>query len=130
MTRSPRTAAQLDARALARAKREALRRRARRIRRAVAGLTMTLFAMAFLVIYAQLASGHDPALVANARKRAAGASAESTAAASSTSSATGTSTSAGESTSASESTGASESTSTGESGESSSGAAAVTTSQS
>jgi hypothetical protein len=30
-----------------------------------------LFSTAFLVIYVQLASGHDPALVANARRTAA-----------------------------------------------------------
>ena len=46
-----------------------MRRRARRIRRAVAALAVTLFASAFLIVYVQLASGHDPALAANAAKR-------------------------------------------------------------
>jgi hypothetical protein len=62
-----------DARALAQGHREAIRRRTRRIRRSVAALAVTLFAVAFLVVYVQLASGHDPALVANAEKRAASA---------------------------------------------------------
>jgi cytoskeletal protein RodZ len=114
MTRSPRTAEQLDARALARSRREAMRRRARRIRRSVAGLAVTLFAVAFLIVYVQLASGHDPALVANAKRRAATAT--------STASSTTSSESSGEETS-------SESSSS-DSGETSTGASAVTTSQS
>jgi ABC-type phosphate transport system permease subunit len=52
----------LDARTLARTKREALRRRTRRIRRSVLGIAAVAFVTAFLVIYVQLASGHDPAL--------------------------------------------------------------------
>ncbi len=60
----------LDPRGLARAKREAMALRARRIRRWVAGTAVTLFVVAFLVIYVQLASGHDPALTANAERRA------------------------------------------------------------
>jgi type IV secretory pathway TrbL component len=60
----------LDPRGLARAKREAMAARARRIRRWVAGTTVTLFVVAFLVVYVQLASGHDPALTANAERRA------------------------------------------------------------
>src|SRR5437764_11443508 len=52
----------LDARTLARAKREALRRRTRRIRRSVLGVAAVAFVTAFLIIYVQLASGHDPAL--------------------------------------------------------------------
>ena len=39
-----------------------MRRRARRIRRAVAGSAAALFVAAFLGVYVQLASGHDPAL--------------------------------------------------------------------
>ena len=50
---------QLRARAIARGRREAMHRRARRIRRTVAGATAALFAAAFLGIYVQLASGHD-----------------------------------------------------------------------
>ncbi|MGD0453777.1 MAG: hypothetical protein ABSB69_09265 [Solirubrobacteraceae bacterium] len=99
-----------------------MRRRARRIRRAVAGLAAALFAIAFLAIYVQLASGHDPALVANAARRAAAES--STAAESSSGS---------ESSTATESSGGSESSSESSSSageESSSGASAVTTSQS
>jgi hypothetical protein len=53
---------QLSARTLARERRDALRRRTRRIRRTVAGLATSLFCAAFLGIYVQLASGHDPAL--------------------------------------------------------------------
>ena len=56
------TADRLDARALAAARREATRARARRIRRFIAGTALALFAAAFLAIYVQLASGHDPAL--------------------------------------------------------------------
>jgi hypothetical protein len=45
-----------------------MRRRTRRIRRSVAGFSATLFAVAFMVLYVQLASGHDPALVADAKR--------------------------------------------------------------
>jgi hypothetical protein len=131
MTAPAPTAEQLRARALARSRRTAIRLRARRIRRLVAGLAVTLFATAFLIVYVQLASGHDPALVANAAKRHAtsvsasqssagdasestsdelGATEEATGAASETSSSTGDPSSAAR--------------------ESSSGASAVTTSQS
>jgi hypothetical protein len=106
-----RAAGQRDAKAIAQGHREAIRRRARRIRRSVAALAVTLFAVAFLVVYVQLASGHDPALVANAEKRAASASSIG-----SETSFSGTSETSGES-SASGS-------------EESSGASAVTTSQS
>jgi hypothetical protein len=116
----------LDARALARARRAAMLRRARRIRRAVAGLAVALFAAMFLVVYVQLASGHDPALVANAAKRSAASpsvtSTEASAAESSTSA------EAAEASTATESSAASESSTGSE--ESSSGASAVTTSQS
>jgi hypothetical protein len=94
-----------------------MRRRARRIRRAVASLAVALFATAFLIVYVQLASGHDPALVANAAKRHA-----ATTSATSTTSTEATSTSATEASTAAESSSGSE--------ESSSGASAVTTSQS
>ena len=109
MTPSPRTAAQPDPRVTARRHHDALRRRTRRIRRSVAGLALALFAVAFLIVYVQLASGHDPALVANSERRAAAASDVST--------------------SSTSSEGSSESSSS-ESGESSAGASAVTTSQS
>jgi hypothetical protein len=45
-----------------------MRRRARRIRRSVAAFSATLFAVAFMVVYVQLASGHDPALLADAKR--------------------------------------------------------------
>jgi hypothetical protein len=45
-----------------------MRRRTRRIRRSVAAFSATLFAIAFMVVYVQLASGHDPALVADAKR--------------------------------------------------------------
>jgi len=109
-----RSTPELQARALAKARLEAMRRRARRIRRAVASLAVALFATAFLIVYVQLASGHDPALVANAAKRHA--------ATTSTTSTEATSTSATEASTAAESSSGSE--------ESSSGASAVTTSQS
>jgi hypothetical protein len=95
--------------ALAREHRTLMRKRARRIRRSVAGLTAALFCTAFLVIYVQLASGHDPALLANA-KRAASASARSTSAGSASTSASG---SAGGESSTSSSSSSSEQTSTG-----------------
>jgi hypothetical protein len=123
MTSKPRTAEQLDARALARTRLEAMRRRTRRIRRSVTGLALALFAASFTIVYVQLASGHDPALVASARKRAAAASAASSSAGASSSSAAGESTTTGESFTTGES-------SSSESGESSTGASAVTTSQS
>jgi hypothetical protein len=53
---------QLDPKALARIRRDAMRQRARRIRRSVTGLALALFTAAFVGIYVQLASGHDPAL--------------------------------------------------------------------
>jgi hypothetical protein len=77
MSSEPRAAEQLDARALARTRLEAMRRRTRHIRRSVAALALALFVASFAIVYVQLASGHDPALVANARKRAAAVSAAS-----------------------------------------------------
>jgi hypothetical protein len=112
------------AEALAREHRDAVRRRARRIRRSVAAVAVTLFAVAFLVVYVQLASGHDPALLANAQKRAASAtSASRESSSSATTSASSTGTGSGAETS--ESSGSESSGS-----EASSGASAVTTSQS
>lgn len=73
--RSARTAnpGQLDAKALAATRREGMRRRARRIRKSVIGLTLSLFTAAFLAIYVQLASGHDPGLTAAANRKSAAA---------------------------------------------------------
>jgi len=62
------TAKQLQGKAIARAKLEAMRGRARRIRRYVAGTAGALFVAAFLGVYVQLASGHDPALVAASKR--------------------------------------------------------------
>jgi hypothetical protein len=143
MSRPLSTPEQLQARALAKGRLEAMRRRARRIRRAVASLAVALFATAFLIVYVQLASGHDPALVANAAKRHAAStsatSSEAAAAESATSSGTTEASSTTESSAGSESSGSEDSTATDSasasgdtsgSEESSSGASAVTTSQS
>jgi uncharacterized membrane protein YgcG len=116
---TPRSIEQLRARALARDRREAMRRRTRRIRRSVASLAAVLFSTAFLVIYVQLASGHDPALVANAKRAA--ATTVLSAGGKTSSSETSTSSSASESSSGSTSS---------SSDKSSSGVGAVTTSQS
>jgi hypothetical protein len=138
MTAPGPTAEQLRARTLAASRREAMRLRARRIRRAAAGLTVTLFVTAFLIIYVQLASGHDPALVANAAKRRATAvsASQSSAAETSEPSSSESGAAAGDS-EGSESTSATGSESTSSSGSSagteetsSSGASPVTTSQS
>jgi hypothetical protein len=63
------TAEQLSPRALAQSRRAAMRLRARRIRRSVAGLTIGIFVAAFLAVYVQLASGHDPALSTSSKRR-------------------------------------------------------------
>ena len=55
---------QLQGKAIARARLEAMQRRARRIRRYVSGTACALFVAAFLGVYVQLASGNDPALLA------------------------------------------------------------------
>jgi hypothetical protein len=82
---------------LAQSRRAALRLRARRIRQGVAGLALALFSAAFLTVYVQLASGHDPALSAAAKRRTSGSVASSTGAFSgSESAAPGEETSAGE----------------------------------
>jgi uncharacterized membrane protein YgcG len=109
---------QLGGRALAQQKLFAMRRRARRIRRLVAGLTAATFTAAFLVVYVQLASGHDPALSAAAKRSSTSATQQTRGESSSSSSSS--SVSGGES-SASSSSG---------SAESSSGPSAVTTAQS
>ncbi len=53
---------------LAARKRAAVQRRTRRIRSAIAAVSVSLFIAAFSVVYIQLASGHDPALTAAARR--------------------------------------------------------------
>jgi hypothetical protein len=119
------TAAQLQARAIASGRREAMRQRATRIRRAVASLSIALFATAFLIVYVQLASGHDPALVANAAKRRAASTSATSGASSAPESSTST-TSTGEA--ETESATATETATATE--ESSAGVSAVTSSQS
>jgi hypothetical protein len=57
-----------QAKRVARRRKAALRERARRIRVTVASLSATLFVTAFLVVYVQLASGHDPALSADSKR--------------------------------------------------------------
>jgi hypothetical protein len=101
----------MDAKALARARGDALRVRTRRIRRSVAGLTVTLFVLVFGIVYVQLASGHDPALVA--RKTSSTAEAGTR-----------------EATGATEATGSTEASSASGAGEEASSPSAVTTSQS
>jgi hypothetical protein len=122
----------MQAKALAAARREEMARRTQRIRRSVAALASTFFVLAFLAIYVQLATGHDPALTASAARRSASADVlASTSSAASGTEATGSSTeSSGSST---ESTGETTSSSAGESSSSSSSTetpSSVTTSQS
>ena len=124
-----------DGRALAAAKRAQMRLRARRIRRTIATGAAGLFATAFLGIYVQLASGHDPALVAAAARRSS-TSTNATASTKSGSSSGGESSSSGQSKTSTSSTSSGESSSTGEESSSSSSAtessepSSVTTSQS
>jgi hypothetical protein len=119
---------QLGGRALARQKLIAMRRRARRIRRLVAGLAAATFTAAFLAVYVQLASGHDPALSAAAKRSSTSATQQSNASARES---TSSSASGGESSSSSSSSsGESSASSPSGSGESSSGPSAVTTAQS
>jgi hypothetical protein len=66
--RPARDARALEGKALAKAKRERMHRRAGRIRRTIAAGATALFVAAFLGVYVQLASGHDPALVAASRR--------------------------------------------------------------
>jgi hypothetical protein len=116
-----------EARALADGRRAELRRRARRIRRSVAAVSAALLIGLFLVIYVQLASGHDPALSASSKART------------TTTSSTGEEASAGEvgsessaSESSSESSGSESGTSesSGEASQSSGSTSPMTTSQS
>jgi hypothetical protein len=109
--------------------RDAMRRRARRIRQSVTGMAVALFLCAFLVVYVQLASGHDPALTANALRRSAASAIKQRSA---TPSGAGASKEHSAAQSTSETTGDQE-TSTSSSGSASSeesSASAVTTSQS
>ncbi len=115
------TAKQLQAKALARRHREGLRRRARRIRRTVVSTALALFTAAFVGIYVQMASGHDPALSAAGKR----ATAVTNLASSESSNTTSTGETSESGTSATGESGESSST-----GESSSSASAVTTSQS
>lgn len=62
------TSERQNAKSLPGGRRAMLRRRVRRIRRSVALFAAALFSAAFLMVYVQLASGHDPALVAEARR--------------------------------------------------------------
>ena len=135
-----------DQSGLAGSRRAALRRRVLRIRRSVAGLAAALFSAAFLAVYVQLASGHDPALSSKTSATAAststaGASVTQTTAAKQTAAkaATGSATTSsspttGSETSTSASSAGKESSSTESSAaaskESSQGSAPVTTSQS
>lgn len=118
---------QRDAKALATSRRDAMLRRARRIRRTVAALAATLFATAFLIVYVQLASGHDPALLANAAKRRATSTSVTS---STTSTPEASATTSTDSSTGSASSTDTESTSSTESEAASSGNSAVTTSQS
>jgi cytoskeletal protein RodZ len=129
------TSVQLVARMHARERVATMRLRARRIRRSVVALAATVFTATFLVVYVQMASGHDPALTA-AVKRSAAASGSGSKPASDKSSASSSAASspAGESAAPSStgSTASGESSSAGSSssGESSGGSSAVTTRQS
>ncbi len=129
---APKDSSRLGARQLAQAKREAMARRAKRIRVWVAATTASLFLAAFLVVYVQLASGHDPGLVASAQRRAAASSGSSSSnAESGTGTGSGESSSTGESSSSSESSGeSSSSASEAESESESSGSSELRTSQS
>ena len=127
-----------NARGLADSRRAMLRARARRIRRSVALFAAALFSTAFLMVYVQLASGHDPALVADARRASTQVTTSSGASGTQGTSSVGKSSTGGES-----STGSETSTATGSGGEESTSgsgasmaagtsetATAVTTSQS
>jgi hypothetical protein len=125
-------AAQPGAGSLAGQRRAAMSLRARRIRRRVAGMAAAVFTVAFLAVYVQLASGHDPALSSRTSTAAKASSTTSTSSGSTSSS--GASESSGSS-SATESgtTASSPSTSKESSGTSSGGeesSSPVTTSQS
>jgi hypothetical protein len=125
-SRAPRTPEQARAIALAQERRQTMLLRARRIRRSVAALAAALFSLAFLVIYVQLASGHDPALLANAKRASAAKATEDRSATAAKGEASDPS--SGTSTTSSDESAESTESSTDE--ESSSSASAVTTSQS
>ena len=123
---------QLDARALARSRRAAMHRRARRIRRSIVSLTAALFSAAFLAIYVQLASGHDPALSKARTTTSATLASTPTTKTTATRSATTSTSSPSASTESSASSGAAtkEASSSSSANESSKSASAVTTSHS
>jgi hypothetical protein len=122
---------QRRARALANNRRTAMLLRMRRIRRSVAAATLAVFTAAFLTVYVQLASGHDPAL---SKTTGSGTSSSSGQVLSSATQSTGASSSASsESSSASSessSAGSESSSGSGESSSESSSPATVTTKQS
>jgi hypothetical protein len=140
------TARQTQAKALANSHRQALHQRARRIRRRVASAGLALFTAAFVGIYVQMASGHDPALTTASHRSAVSTSLTTTKASSSNAksggdesgtSSTGESadTTSGESSTSDESEsstsgGGESSRGDASSGESSTAASSVTTSQS
>jgi hypothetical protein len=68
--RPPLTLESLHARAAARTRQRQRRARTQRIRRRVLAATLGLFVASWAVIGVQLADGHDPALVHDARLRA------------------------------------------------------------
>jgi len=94
--------------------------RMRRIRRSVAAATLAVFTAAFLTVYVQLASGHDPAL---SKSTSRGTSATSGQVVSTAAQGTGESSSAGSESSSS-------SSASGETSSESSSPATVTTKQS
>jgi cytoskeletal protein RodZ len=120
------SAEQLDAGTLARSRRKALRGRARRIRRSIAASAAVLFCALFLVVYVQLASGHDPALSAASKNTATAGKVTAKASESSSSSTQ----SSGTESTGTESSGTKSSSTESTGGESSSSPSAVTTKQS
>ncbi|MDQ6804414.1 MAG: hypothetical protein M3065_05510 [Actinomycetota bacterium] len=76
-----------DAKRLGRERLRARRRRVRTLRRRVTAVVLAAFMALWIGIYAQLATGHDPALLSNATRRAVATTTVSTP---ETSSATGT----------------------------------------
>jgi hypothetical protein len=136
-TPQPPSTEKLDPKALAETLREAARLRARKIRRSISALALGLFTAAFLAVYVQLASGHDPALSANRKSTTASSLATGTSskAASKTTSEESASGSSSSESSTSESSPSSEesttsSSSSGESSEGTESPSSVTTSQS
>jgi hypothetical protein len=95
------------------------------IRKRVAAATIALFLAAFLVVYVQLASGHDPALTASERSRAAVKQSSS-----STASPSGGATSSAPSSGESSTAGSSETSSSTSGGSSSGGSASAGSSES